>query len=231
MAVKFQYLLYSQYLKFYIQGGYLVRKKSHISLAKYLMNNMNVQDLSEHKKAFYIGSILPDLTPSFLTKRHNIEETFEILIEEIRKITVNYDINRGISSYYARHLGVVTHYLSDYCTFPHNSIFDGSFTEHCVYEKELKHSLKHYVESETSRRERAKIKKFHTIEEISHYILRTHKEYLNAMKNVKGDIHYIIELCYKVVDAILMFFEMALEKFENELVQRHKNQAGYAAVI
>ncbi len=203
-----------------------MRKKSHISLAKYLMNNMNVQDLSEHRKAFYIGSILPDLKPSFLTKRHTIDETFEILIEEIRKITVDYDINRGISSYYARHLGVVTHYLSDYCTFPHNAIFDGSFTEHCTYEKELKNSLKNYVESETSKRERAQTKKFHSIEEISHFITRTHKEYLRAIKNVKGDIHYIIELCYKVVDAILMFFEMALEKLENELVQRHKHQAG-----
>ena len=45
-----------------------MRKKSHISLAKYLMNNMQVQDLNEHKKAFYIGSILPDIKPSFITK-------------------------------------------------------------------------------------------------------------------------------------------------------------------
>ena len=205
-----------------------MRKKSHISLAKYLMNNMNVQDLSEHRKAFYIGSILPDLTPSFLTKRHNIEETFEILVDEIRKITVDYDINKGISSYYARHLGVVTHYLSDYCTFPHNSIFNGSLTDHCFYEKELKFSLRAYVESDDARRERAKIKKFHTIEEISNFILKTHKEYLKAIKNVKADIHYITELCYKVVDAILMFFEIALQRLEEELVHGHKMQIEYS---
>lgn len=208
-----------------------MRKKSHISLAKYLMNNLNVQDLSDHRKAFYIGSILPDLKPSFFTKRHTIDETFEILMEEIRKITVDYDINRGISSYYARHLGVVTHYLSDYCTYPHNTIFDGSLTEHCSYEKELKDSLKNYVESDASRRERAKNKKFHTIEDIGHFITKTHKEYLKAIKNVKGDIHYIIELCYKVVDAILMFFEMALEKLENGLVQKQKYQAETVSAV
>jgi len=115
-----------------------MRKKSHISLAKYIVNNMQVQDLNDHRKAFYIGSILPDLLPSFITKRHTIEATFQDLILEIKKITVDYDMNKGINSYYARHLGVITHYLSDYCTFPHNSIFEGSIKEHVYYEKDLK---------------------------------------------------------------------------------------------
>lgn len=182
-----------------------MRKKSHISLAKYLMNNMNVPDLSDHRKAFYIGSILPDLKPSFLTRKHTIDDTFEILIDEIKKVTVEYDINKGISSYYARHLGVITHYLSDYCTFPHNGIFDGGFSEHCIYEKELKFSLKEYVQSDAAKRNRAQIQKSPSVEEIINFIQKTHKEYLKAIKNIKADIHFIIELCYKVVDSILMF--------------------------
>jgi hypothetical protein len=205
-----------------------LRKKSHISLAKYIMNNMNVQDLSDHRKAFYIGSILPDLKLSFLTKKHTITDTFEILIEEIKKITVDYDINKGISSYYARHLGVITHYLSDYCTFPHNDIFHGGLTEHCSYEKELKFSLKEYVQSEEAKRNRSKIKKLHTIEEISNFIQKTHAEYLKAIKNIKADIHYIIELCYKVVDSILMFFEVAISNLENDLVRKHKMRYNYS---
>ena len=198
-----------------------MRKKSHISLAKFLMNNMRVQDLNEHKKAFYIGSILPDLKLSFLTKRHTIDETFDTLIEEIKKITVDYDINKGINGYYARHLGVITHYLSDYCTFPHNSIFEGSITEHVYYEKELKFSLKEHLKSEVAQREREQIQNFNTIDDIIQFILKTHKEYLMALKNVKGDIQYIIELCYSVVDAILMFFEMAITKLQNGLNHKH----------
>ncbi len=207
-----------------------MRKKSHISLAKYLMNNMNVQDLHEHKKAFYIGSILPDLKPSFLTKRHNIDETFDDLMDEIKKITVDYDINRGIDSYYARHLGVITHYLSDYCTFPHNAIFTGSLTEHCYYEKELKFSLKEYVQSDAAQRARNDFRTFHTVEEISHFILKTHREYLRAIKTVKADIHYIIELCFKVVDAILRFFEIALEQLEDKLVNEHTMRIEYSHI-
>lgn len=198
-----------------------MKKKSHISLAKYLINSMKVQDLQEHKKMFYIGSILPDLTPSFLTKRHTIDETFETLINEIKKITTEYDINKGINGYYARHLGVITHYLSDYCTFPHNSIYDGGITEHVYYEKELKFLLKEYVQSEAAQKNRQRCIQYHTIDEIIHYIKKTHQEYLKAIKNVIGDIHYIVELCYKVVDAILLFFEMAVLQLRNGLL--HNN--------
>lgn len=189
-----------------------MRKKSHISLARFLINNMDVQDLHEHKKAFYIGSILPDLKPSFLTKRHTIDETLFDLIKEIKKITVNYDVNKGINGYFVRHLGVITHYLSDYCTFPHNSIFDGSIKDHILYEKELKYSLKEYVNRDDVQMSRNNT--FHTIDEIIHIILSTHKEYMKAIKVIKEDIQYIIQLCYKVVDAILMFLEMAVNGFK-----------------
>jgi hypothetical protein len=181
---------------------------------------MQVQDLTEHRKAFYIGSVLPDLKPSFITKRHTIEDTFGILIDEIKKITVDYDINKGITGYYARHLGVITHYLSDYCTYPHNHIFHGSISEHVYYEKELKFSLKEYVNSEDNQRERKACQIFCNVDEIIHIIVQTHKEYLRALKNVHKDIQYIIDLCYKVVDLILSFFEVAIARLthsRNEL--------------
>ena len=50
-----------------------MRKKSHISLAKYIVGSLEEQDLVKHKKAFYLGSILPDCKPSFLTVKHEIE--------------------------------------------------------------------------------------------------------------------------------------------------------------
>ncbi len=187
-----------------------MRKKSHISLAKFLMNNMQVQDLNEHKKAFYIGSILPDITPSFLTKRHTFDETIITLIEEIRKITIDYDFKKGINGYYARHLGVITHYLSDYCTYPHNDIYDGNIKGHVTYEKELKHSLKAYVNQENNQRERLQRQRNCSFDDIIYLIKKTHEEYLKAVKNIHQDIHFIIELSYKVVDAILSFLEKSL---------------------
>ena len=34
-----------------------MRKKSHISLAGYLVREMNLEEFDRHKKAFYLGSI------------------------------------------------------------------------------------------------------------------------------------------------------------------------------
>ena len=196
-----------------------MRKKSHISLAGYLIDRMQVKDLDNHRKAFYIGSILPDLKPSFLTKRHTINETFEDLIREIKKITVDYDINKGINGYYARHLGVITHYLSDYCTYPHNDIFEGSMKDHVYYEKDLKFQLRKFIERDDMHRERSQT--FHTYEEIINFIKRAHKDYLKAIKAVNVDVQHIIDICYRVVDAILMFLDIAVKKWEQKLNMLH----------
>ncbi len=204
-----------------------MRKKSHLSLAKFIMNNMHVEDLNEHKKAFYIGSILPDLKPSFLTKRHTIDKTFDVLTDEIRKITVDYDISRGMDGYYVRHLGVITHYLADYCTFPHNSIFNGTMSEHVSYEKILMNSLKNYVESGAARRNRLHNTTGKTMEEILQLIKKIHKEYLGALKVVKRDIEYIVDLCYRVVDALILFFETAYAKLHGGM-KPDNLQIGYS---
>lgn len=194
-----------------------MRKKSHISLARYLMESMEIQELNHHKKAFYFGSILPDCMPSFITRKHSIDETFDILEDEIRRITENYDVNKGIGTYYCRHLGVVTHYVADYFTFPHNSMFTGNIKEHCEYESELKKAFKKYVNSEEAKKVREKNGSFQSVDEICRFILKMHEEYLAAMKAIKKDCMYIVELCHKVVDAILQIFELKISVDERKV--------------
>ena len=50
-----------------------MRKKSHISLARYMVENLKDEELKHHKFSFYLGSILPDIKPSFLYKRHEMD--------------------------------------------------------------------------------------------------------------------------------------------------------------
>jgi len=194
-----------------------MRKKSHISLASYLMESMNTEELKNHKKAFYIGSILPDCVPSFVTRRHNIDETFDLLKEEIIKITDNYDMNKGITGYYCRHLGVITHYIADYFTFPHNKIFTGTMREHCSYEKELKFAFKSYVNSDAVQHIYDRKEKFKTVDEICNFIKEMHAEYLKVMNAIKMDCMYIVKLCQRVVEAILMIFKISFAS--NNLMQ------------
>ena len=168
--------------------------------------------LQEYKKSFYLGSILPDCVPSFLTRRHCIEDTIEILKEEIDKITTDYDANKGLSTYFCRHLGVITHYVADYFTFPHNSIYQGNIKDHCIYEEDLKHAMREYVKSDRAKKIREKNGMFHDSNEIIDFIKKVHAEYLQLMLQVRIDCMYIVELCHKVVDAILQLFELEYNK-------------------
>lgn len=184
-----------------------MRKKSHISLAKYILESKGMEELNKCKKSFYVGSILPDCVPSFLTRKHNIEETLDLLKTEISKVTDKYDVTKGINTYFCRHLGMIIHYVADYFTFPHNSIYPGTMMEHCYYEKELKFAFRKYVKSEQAKRNRLLESAYNTPEEIVGFIKSMHDEYLKAIKRISVDCHYIVELCFRVVDAILHYFE------------------------
>lgn len=184
-----------------------MRKKSHISLAKYILESKGMEELNKCKKSFYVGSILPDCVPSFLTRKHNIEETLDLLKTEISKVTDKYDVTKGINTYFCRHLGMIIHYVADYFTFPHNSIYPGTMMEHCYYEKELKFAFRKYVKSEQAKRNRLLESAYNTPEEIVGFVKSMHDEYLKAIKRISVDCHYIVELCFRVVDAILHYFE------------------------
>lgn len=187
-----------------------MRKKSHISLANYLVKSKGFEGLHEHRKAFYFGSILPDCVPSFLTRKHRIDTTFDILKKEIQNLTVDFDPEKGLNGYFCRHLGVITHYIADYFTYPHNHIFKGSLKEHCVYEADLRDAIKEYVASPEAKKVREKNGTFRTVDEICAFIQKMHEEYLEAVKVIKEDCRYIVELCHRVVDAILQVIELKL---------------------
>lgn len=188
-----------------------MRKKSHISLAWYLMNSEGMDGLKRHKGSFYLGSILPDCVPSFLVRRHTIETSFEVLRKELEKLVSHFDPEKGINCYFCRHLGVITHYVSDYFTFPHNANYPGNLKDHCIYEEELKHTLRSYVHSPEAVRKR-EMEVTGTPDEILAFVRRMHDIYMAAESVVKRDCEYITQLCHAVVDAILRFLEVQTQE-------------------
>lgn len=186
-----------------------MRKKSHISLAWYLMNSEGMDVLKKHRISLYLGSILPDCVPSFLVRRHTIEDSFAVLTKEFQKLVSHFDPQKGIDCYFCRHLGVITHYISDYFTFPHNANYPGNLKDHCIYEEELKKHLRSYVKSPDTKNSRL-VGMVHTPKEILDFVTRMHELYMQAESVVKRDCEYIIFLCHTVVDAILLFMEQFL---------------------
>lgn len=188
-----------------------MRKKSHISLAWYLMNSQGMENLKEHKNWFYIGSILPDCVPSFLVRRHSYEDSFPVLEKEIKKLIGHYNPQKGINAYCSRRLGVITHYISDYFTFPHNNNYPGNLADHCSYEENLKHALRRYVHSEEAKKARQVNGTFKTTDDILAFVRRMHDEYMKIQSAVQRDCEYIVELCHRVVDALLQYLGLQAE--------------------
>jgi len=186
-------------------------KKSHINLAGYLVDNLELEDVASHRRSLYIGSILPDCVPSFLTRKHRYEETFDILKEDVHKVTDDYDVSRGINSYYCLHLGVISHYLADYFTYPHNTIFEGGLKAHCAYETRLKKVFYQYVHSDEAKASAQSHLRFETTDVLFDFIARTHDQYLAAVRQIRVDCEYIVSLVYQVIDAIVNYFEVRMQ--------------------
>ena len=187
-----------------------MRKKSHISLARYIVNDMKIPVMTEHRRAFYLGSILPDCKPSFLTQRHEFDGTFDMVKERIRMLSEDSDLIVENGRVFMRRLGEVIHYIADYFTYPHNCIYEGNLKDHCVYEEELKLRLREYVRSGEAFRVRIDAKKFQTPEAVCCFIRRAHEEYLQMKHGVKEDCEYIVRVCHQVVQAILNLVNLAL---------------------
>lgn len=180
-----------------------MRKKSHILIGRYLADQMMVSDsLQSHRKAFCLGNILPDIKPSFVTKRHEFFGTFDEVQDKLRVLVEdNTDYLR--ERVFWRRMGEVLHYIADYFTFPHNRTFTGSLVEHNSYEKELKNRLKDYVKSGKADQYAESAIRFSSFEQLMGYIKIRHAAYLAKERNIADDIRYILEVCFQVLQGAI----------------------------
>lgn len=197
-----------------------MRKKSHISLARHIVNISDMQNFDKHKNAFYIGSILPDCKPSFLTKRHEITGTFDLVERGIEKLTQGYSSLDDLSTIYFTRLGEVVHYIADYFTYPHNKEYMGNMKQHCIYEGQLKHKLRSYIKrirEKDLRKWKASIEledmeRFKSVSDICKFLREEHRNYIRrGIHSVDEDCKYIVGVCSKVVMAIFHVCMLSME--------------------
>ena len=176
-----------------------MRKKSHISLAGYLVREMNLEEFDRHKKAFYLGSILPNLTPKMITSPHEFQTSYEELQGRIHTLLQDAGTGDYKERVLFRRMGVVMHYLADYFTFPHNVTYGGSLKDHCLYERDMKHALRSYVRTSEAqqifRLQQMRQGQIRTANELFAYIERMHRDYLRHPHSAQDDCRWIVELC------------------------------------
>lgn len=187
-------------------------KAAHAELANYLIKQEQLEDLNRHKIAFLVGSILPDCVPSFLTKRHRLEETFPIVKKEIQNLQKRHKVDVS----FCLHLGVILHYVADSFTYPHNKTFHGNFLEHCIWEREQwKYLNKHWKKSVSS---------VPTIlwKDLCKHLLKKHDEYLKRGVSLTNDCQYIIEVSFCFAVALVGVTEE--NRFGEEIRKKGKLQ-------
>lgn len=194
-----------------------MRKKSHISLGNYLINAMNLTELQQHRKAFLIGCILPDCKPSFVTKRHEFQETYGEVQEMIRMLTGDWQFMVESPKAFWLRTGEVLHFVADYFTYPHNTGYEGSLKDHCMYEKRLKYYLRFYIFSGRVWKNREGSRHFSDVRELFLYIEESHRQYLNESHHVERDARYITNVCLQVISGMY------------QLIDDRMRAAGYAA--
>ncbi len=189
-----------------------MRKKSHISLAGFLADELGVEGIANHRKAFCLGSILPDCKPSFLTTKHAFNDTFEMLVKRMEKY-IEYSAKKGKDTMKgARDLGQIIHYTADYFTFPHNKHYEGNLKDHCVYEKHLLLELKNYLKKVDVSKETDTDMHFSSLDELADFIRICHAQYMSRPRNVEEDCRFIVAVNYYITVGIMQLLEDRKQK-------------------
>lgn len=190
--------------------GNKMRKKAHIKLASMLADSVEDYQLNRYKFWCKVGSILPDIVPTFLWKRHRIDTTNK----EFEKAVFKFLEGNQLGRLHSIRAGIISHYLSDYFTFPHNKEFTFGFKSHNSYEGRQLQEIKSYSDNylEISH---LKVKEIHNIESLFLTIENIHEEYIKKAQNVsdwlKIDLYYIMFINYLVLTSLVQNREILLE--------------------
>jgi hypothetical protein len=180
-----------------------MRKKSHIALAKGVVEGLSVQDVFAHRLVFYMGSIWPDCIPSFIVKRHCVAQTLDIWNKRLDKFILKYKKTGKpldkLSLLSTWRLGIVLHYVADYFTFPHNEHYEGNMKEHCAYEEILKRRMRSYVADITADSHISEVRILPDKKHLEEFIMLKHSQYMNIDGNVDTDCRYAVLACMTVV--------------------------------
>lgn len=174
--------------------------KSHVLLARYLLNQIPNFDSTIYQKVFILGCIEPDFNMfSYLKgskcqkfRGHNYNSSSNYTVHVLEKLKGKGHWN--LRDYYR--LGKLMHYLSDAFTYPHNDNFTGTLWEHRVYEARL-HScftayLKQYGKENTK----------DYPENVGKYIGDFHRQYMRTSRDVNNDAKFITQVTSRVMRAL-----------------------------
>ncbi len=129
--------------------------ETHKIIASALHGEMQEKyDIELNEESLQWGSVVPDLFPKYKLQRHYIDDSLHFIANEIttlifvnRFMNLNDKKNSITKKLFSRKLGIISHYLSDFCCLAHanNWSFNGSFVKHVQYEKNVNEEAKRHT--------------------------------------------------------------------------------------
>ena len=181
---------------------------SHIRVAHLLLDYVEQTcGVTFDQSGFVYGNLKPDLTGTYLTKRHNPSIMMDEVMEKIRAFTEKYTIGPVNGHELSIDLGEICHFMTDFFTYPHNDdIYDRNLLAHYVYEKRVALVIRR-------RMTEAKFEQWASVDALINRIGAMHDEYRAAGRH-HGIDDDLIHICRATAMVVLSIISIVYEQVD-----------------
>ncbi len=178
---------------------------SHTRVARILLGYIEEScGVTFDTSAFIYGNLKPDLTCTYLRKRHNPSVMYDEVMDMIREFTDKYTIDTHNGHDLSVDLGVICHYVTDFFTYPHNDdLYDRNLLMHYIYEKRTSLRISHYIDRAKFERWVSPIIPPFTVDALINRIGDLHTRYKSETPSITNDMIYICQITAMVVLSII----------------------------
>ena len=178
-----------------------MRRKSHVSLGKYLLAQYLPDLPMPYQQAFLFGCIEPDRNPATYLKGsfrsqwlrgHNYHNAKRFMARISRRL--EHRKTFGLFDYYT--LGKLIHYTADAFTFAHNDTFSDRLSDHRKYEIMLQNHFLDYLRKNP-------IVNIHLAGSVMESIAAFHRNYSGETATIHRDCRYALQACCCVISVLL----------------------------
>lgn len=110
-----------------------MEERNHVFMARKIFDLLRHNAMELCERSFVLGNIAPDITYSYVLRRHQFNSSSQLLSKKIKSL---YGCALSPQSrMFSFKLGVIMHYVCDYFCYAHSSVFKGTLRDHIRYEK------------------------------------------------------------------------------------------------
>lgn len=175
--------------------------KSHYYFSSYLFRNYIPSGTVSEYAAFLLGCVWPDMNlmtylNGSLYGRWFRGHDYQNMLPYVWSLFERTKTGSATGFLFYYRVGKIVHYLTDACTYPHNTLFEGNMRAHTKYEKELERHFKKVLAAPAPRPKMWKKDALYI-----KFLLR-HKAYLEEKPGVVTDIRFTMEVVPAVMRSL-----------------------------